>query len=104
MSEPDTKANAIDPKEARIHALEERIHALELEKRIARIHSKLPTFDPKGKSMDYLDGFADGLYSAPESKAHNTAEVVPAASAKKGRNIGEVIDEDELVTVDGSDP
>lgn len=103
-AQPEVKSNAED----KVRELEARIHKMEIEKRLEKIHTRNPKFNAEGKSLDYLDGYAQALADLPEStpKLHSTAETVPAPSiAKHGRNIGEPIDEDELIKdTGGSDP
>jgi hypothetical protein len=109
-------SGAEDP---RIKALEARINALETEKRVDRIHAKLPNADTKGKSLEFLDGAVWGVEEyvkshakgpvspLPAPKANSAvAETVPKSDAAlKGKKVGDFtpIDGDEALASEGSE-
>jgi len=107
MSEktPDSDVmNKINALTKQIEAQNDKIHALEIEKRVSKIHAKNAKFDPKGKSLDFLDGYCQALEDLPANspKQHSVAEVVPKETAIKQHKVDEPIDEDEIVITDGS--
>jgi hypothetical protein len=86
----------------RINALELKVHALEVEKRAMLIRTHFADFDSKDKSIEYLDGFNDGIIQGQKLKQHSSSVAEVTSKGNKAKRIGDVIDEDEQ-TKSGSD-